>query len=85
MGDICPGYLLVFGNEHRGVSPEALVHADGSLVIPMMGMVQSLNISVACAVTLYEVLRQRRLAGCYDAPRLDDDTLGALENDWLKK
>src|SRR5690606_14369608 len=40
---------LVFGNEHRGVSEEAAKLADGLVIIPMMGMVQSLNISVACA------------------------------------
>lgn len=56
---------LMFGNEHDGLSKEALSFADGNFTIPQMGMVKSLNISVACAVTLYEALRQRRSAGFY--------------------
>ena len=83
--DLTQPLALVFGNEHRGLSSEALAQADGSLTIPMMGMVESLNISVACAVTLYEVLRQRSQAGSYETPRLDEVTLNALEREWLKK
>ena len=83
--DLTRPVALVFGNEHRGVSPAALEQADGGLVIPMMGMVQSLNVSVACAVALYEALRQRRAAGRYDAPRLDEASRAALEDAWLKK
>jgi tRNA (guanosine-2'-O-)-methyltransferase len=56
---------LVFGNEHEGVSSEAAAHCDGNLIIPQVGMIQSLNISVACAVTLYEAFRQRRLSGYF--------------------
>ncbi len=56
----CAGRIaFVFGNEHRGASGEAVAEADGTFKIPMMGMIESLNISVACAVTLYEALRQR--------------------------
>lgn len=50
---------IVVGNEHMGVSPELLKKADGVITIPMRGMVQSLNVSVATAVILEEVLRQR--------------------------
>lgn len=56
---------FLFGNEHDGLSEEALEHADGNFIIPQYGMVQSLNISVACAVTLYEALRQRKASGLY--------------------
>ena len=56
---------LLFGNERDGVSEAALAYADGNFVIPQMGMAKSLNISVACAVTLYEALRQREDAGMY--------------------
>ena len=76
---------LVFGNEHRGASPEAIEHADCSILIPMMGMVESLNISVACAVMLFEVLRQRRAAGLYDQPRLSSEELASLTGAWLKR
>lgn len=57
---------LLFGNEHDGVSPETLAFCDGNFTIPMHGMTQSLNISVACAVSLFEGLRQREAAGLYD-------------------
>jgi tRNA (guanosine-2'-O-)-methyltransferase len=50
---------LVFGNEHRGVSPEALALADETFAIPMRGLVQSLNVSVAVAVTLARAVERR--------------------------
>ena len=83
--DLTRPVALVFGNEHRGVSDEARELADASVVIPMMGMVQSLNISVACAVTLYEALRQRRTAGCYDAPNLSSEDRTARLGRWLQR
>ncbi|OYW78375.1 MAG: RNA methyltransferase [Sphingobacteriia bacterium 28-36-52] len=57
---------LVFGNEHKGVSKEARDLADGNFIIPQVGMIPSLNISVACAVAIYEAFRQRKVAGLYD-------------------
>lgn len=85
--DLTEPVALVFGNEHRGVSDEALAGADASVVIPMMGMVQSLNISVACAVSLYEALRQRRAAGAYDlsAPKLPAPERQSLLANWLRR
>lgn len=56
---------LLFGNEKAGVSKRALELCDGSFVIPQMGMTESLNVSVACAVTLYEAYRQRNTKGFY--------------------
>lgn len=83
--DLSQPTALVFGNEKSGVSPEAVEHADGTIYIPMHGMVESLNISVACAVTLYEAMRQRQVAGAYDAPALDATELDQLEGDWLRR
>jgi tRNA (guanosine-2'-O-)-methyltransferase len=57
---------LVFGNEHKGVSKEARTLADGNFIIPQVGMIPSLNISVACAVAIYEAFRQRNEAGMYN-------------------
>jgi tRNA (guanosine-2'-O-)-methyltransferase len=57
---------LLFGNEHRGMSEEALALVDGNFIIPQSGLTKSLNISVACAVSLYEAKRQRINAGMYD-------------------
>lgn len=76
---------IVFGNEKRGASEEAIRGADVSITIPMMGMVESLNISVACAVTLFEALRQMREAGQYDVPRLPRDLIDSIGQDWLKR
>jgi tRNA (guanosine-2'-O-)-methyltransferase len=76
---------LVFGNEMRGLSEEAIAKADGQVVIPMLGMIQSLNISVACAVTLYEALRQRREAGQYAQAKLSKSERDGLLETWLKK
>lgn len=56
---------LVFGNEHDGVSEESRALADGNFIIPQVGMIRSLNISVACAVTIYEAFRQKSVAGQY--------------------
>ncbi len=75
---------LVLGNEMRGVSDRAVELADGTYLSPMHGMVESLNISVACAVSLYEALRQRRAAGMYATPQLDIPTLERLQDDWLR-
>jgi tRNA (guanosine-2'-O-)-methyltransferase len=76
---------LVFGNEHRGVSRAAIDGADATLFIPMQGMVESLNISVACAVSLYEAMRQRIVAGMYAEPALPEAELDALEAEWIRK
>jgi len=51
---------LVFGNEHRGASADAVRLADSTFLIPQVGFAQSLNVSVAAAVSLYEAFRQRR-------------------------
>lgn len=69
--DLAQPTALLFGNEDEGVSAEALASADGSFTIPQSGFAESLNISVACAVTLFEAKRQRAEKGFYDDnPRL---------------
>ncbi len=83
--DLTRKIALVFGNEHRGVSDEAAAKADGNFQIPMVGMIQSLNVSVACAVSLYEVLRQRLAHGRLSTPKLPTPDLVALYNDWIKR
>lgn len=77
--DLTESVALLFGNEHFGVSKEAQKYSDGNFIIPMVGMVQSLNISVACAVTLYEAYRQRAAKGFYDENRqISDDEASEL-------
>lgn len=76
---------LVFGNEHAGVTDEALAKADGNFLIPQVGVIQSLNISVACAVSIFEAFRQRLAAGMYDNPCLNSEQVSAKLQEWMKK
>lgn len=81
--DLKRSVALVFGNEHRGVSDEAAEKADGIFQIPMVGMIQSLNVSVACAVSLYEVLRQRLVQGDLEKPKLSAKDQALLFHQWI--
>lgn len=74
---------LVVGTELFGVSPAALEQADEQVMIPMKGMTQSLNVSVACAIVLYEAMRQRDAAGLYAARRIDDAVYTRQRFEWL--
>ncbi|MEM8997910.1 MAG: tRNA (guanosine(18)-2'-O)-methyltransferase TrmH [Acidobacteriota bacterium] len=65
---------LVMGQEGPGVSTRLLELVDGTVAVPMVGAVASLNVSVATAVILYEAQRQRQLAGLYDRPHVDEHT-----------
>ena len=81
--DLTQRVALVFGNEHAGVTEECLKYCDGNFIIPQVGMVQSLNISVACAITLYEAFRQRQQAGFYEGkPQLPEGQWGSLAQKW---
>ena len=73
---------ILLGTEKFGVSDEAADLVDGHIVIPMQGMVQSLNVSVANAVVLFEAQRQRLEAGLYDRVRLDPDTYKRTAFEW---
>lgn len=73
---------LVFGNEHSGVSDEVIAFADGNFIIPQVGIIKSLNISVACAVTVYEAFRQKNNAGHYDHSKLEGTQLEHLRTEW---
>jgi tRNA (guanosine-2'-O-)-methyltransferase len=64
--DMTQRCALVFGNEHTGLTEQASHLLDGNFIIPQVGMTQSLNVSVACAVTLFEAKRQRLKANMYD-------------------
>jgi len=80
--DLTQPVALIFGNEHSGVSEEIRSLADGNFIIPQVGIIQSLNISVACAVSLYEAFRQKKLAGHYDHPRLATTETNTLMKEW---
>ena len=73
---------IIFGAELCGPSEQALEHADFSIRIPMHGLVESLNVSVAAAVILFEAERQRREAGLYDRSRLDPEEFERTLFEW---
>jgi tRNA (guanosine-2'-O-)-methyltransferase len=80
--DLTKSIALVFGNEHSGVSEEIRKLADGNFVIPQAGIIRSLNISVACAVTLYEAFRQKTNAGHYQQRKLGEGRFNDLFKEW---
>ena len=75
---------LVFGNEHEGVSEEMRNVADGNIIIPQVGMIQSLNISVACAISIYEAYRQKKNAGHYEQSSLSEERIAEIKAIWSK-
>lgn len=83
--DLSQKVAIVLGNEHRGVSEEASHLADERIMIPMFGMVQSLNVSVAAAIILYEAARQRIIKGKYDISQISDSDLDKLVEQWCSK
>jgi tRNA (guanosine-2'-O-)-methyltransferase len=80
--DLTRSVALVFGNEHSGVSEEIIEMADGNFIIPQVGMIRSLNISVACAVSLYEAFRQKHKAAHYEKQKLAAEEYSTLFNRW---
>ncbi len=84
--DMTQKIALVFGNENQGVSKETAALADGTFFIPMMGLAQSLNVSVAAAISLYEGFRQRlKAGGHYDRQKLSPESFEKIFAQWQKK
>ena len=80
--DFTGSVALVFGNEHSGVSEDIRAMADGNFIIPQCGIIQSLNISVACAVSIYEAYRQKTIAGHYKQASLPKEKMDGLLLEW---
>ncbi|MDQ7026114.1 MAG: RNA methyltransferase [Anaerolineae bacterium] len=74
---------LLVGNEHTGLSAKAIELADSYVYIPMLGFVQSFNVSVAAAISLFEITRQRRASD--KEYQFDTDTIRTLTKDFLKR
>ncbi len=83
--DLTGKIALVFANEHRGISEEMKKKADELFYIPMYGMIQSLNVSVAAAVALYESQRQRKIKGMYGKSELTEEEINKLIDNWCEK
>ena len=80
--DLTASIALVFGNETFGVSEEIRQYSNGNFIIPQVGIIKSLNISVACAVTLYEAFRQKKEKGHYLQNRMMESEFNHLKNQW---
>lgn len=76
---------FILGNEHGGVEESLAEMADGQVYIPMYGMIQSFNVSVAAAVLLAEASRQRKEAGMYARPSYEEAEMEAMYNEWMGK
>lgn len=78
---------MVFGNEHRGLSEEAVKLADEKIYIPMKGMVQSLNLSVTAAIVMFEANRQRKISPSPSSKKRDfklqKEEKEVLEKEWM--
>ena len=83
--DLTEKVALVMGNENRGLSKEMIDACDKHVYIPMRGMIQSLNVSVATAVILYEAQRQRSLKGMYEKSELPENELENLISEWCDR
>ena len=75
--------ILVMGNEKEGISQEVLEVADNLIIIPMRGMAQSLNVSVATALILYEAERQLELKGAYETSQLSAKQRERVMKEWI--
>ena len=76
---------IILSNEHRGTSPELAELVPDEIYIPMHGMVQSFNVSVAAAIILYEASTQRQRAGMYDSPTFDEEEMARLKTEWYER
>ena len=81
--DLTEPVAFAFGNERLGISANLLARCDGNVLVPQVGMIRSLNISVACAVIVYEAFRQRSGVGLYHSEcRLPQHEVAALKENW---
>ncbi len=80
--DYCRPTAILLGAERRGVSKAAIAAVDSCITVPMMGMVESYNVSVAAGIILAEAQRQRQIAGLYESCRIDPQTYRRLLFEW---
>jgi tRNA (guanosine-2'-O-)-methyltransferase len=80
--DFTNSIALVFRNERDGVSEEIKDIVDANFIIPQVGVIQSLNISVACAVSIYEAFRQKKDTHHYDRASLTEQRINELMIQW---
>jgi tRNA (guanosine-2'-O-)-methyltransferase len=76
---------IVLGNEVMGVSEEVIKNADKNFLIPMFGMIQSLNVSVTAGICIFEAVRQRLKAGKYDESTHNENELNLKLQKYILK
>ena len=82
--DLTQPVALAIGNERTGVSPELGEQADIKLRLPMVGFIQSFNVSVAAALCLYEAFRQREAKGFYAKSQFKKHEEKKILKEWYK-
>lgn len=81
--DLSFPFVLFFGNEHNGLSPELLQEADEHVHLPMQGFTESLNVSVCCGIALHYLVSKLKAT---DLPwQLSADQQMDLLAQWAKK
>lgn len=80
--DYCRPTAFLLGSELRGLTPESVEAADGVVQLPMRGMVQSFNVSVAAALLLFEAVRQRDQAEYEPSWHLDHAERARILFEW---
>lgn len=83
--DLTKPTAIIMGNEHAGVPEELFSMVDGEIYIPMFGMIQSFNVSVAAALLLGEASRQRQNADMYENKSFTDEEYNIRLSEWLEK
>jgi tRNA (guanosine-2'-O-)-methyltransferase len=81
--DYAQPLAVVFGNESEGISEEARNMADYVIKIPMLGMAQSLNLSVSVGIILYEAMKQRKAKDFHKDTRLSPKEFQSFLKSWL--
>lgn len=83
--DMTKPTAIIMGTEHSGVSEELFPLVDGEIYIPMFGMIQSFNVSVAAALLLGEASRQRQELGMYKEKTYTDEEYEERLASWLER
>ncbi len=82
--DLTVPTAIIMGNEHSGVATELIADVDGEIYIPMHGMIQSFNVSVAAAILLAEAARQREAAGMFESVQYTNEEYTQRLDAWLE-
>ncbi|MBI9112151.1 RNA methyltransferase [Maridesulfovibrio ferrireducens] len=83
--DLSKPSAVILSNEHSGTAPELAALVPDEVYIPMQGMIQSFNVSVAAGLILYHGFTQRYAKGMYDKPSFSQEEMDVIVQDWLTR